>query len=103
MDAGIVLQIDNPFITELYSFSTLSRAERQQQAELYVAAINHAPRGLPPEQVRFHTCYGISEGPRIHDVPLADIVDVHLRIHAGAYSFEAANPRQEHDTTSTSA
>jgi 5-methyltetrahydropteroyltriglutamate--homocysteine methyltransferase len=47
--------------------------------------------------VRFHTCYGINEGPRIYDTPLQDIVDLILRVNAGAYSFEAANPRHAHE------
>ena len=36
-------------------------------------------------------------GPRIHDMELKDIVDIILKINAGAYSFEAANPRHEHE------
>jgi 5-methyltetrahydropteroyltriglutamate--homocysteine methyltransferase len=36
-------------------------------------------------------------GPRIHDMELKDIVDIILKIRAGAYSFEAANPRHEHE------
>jgi len=36
-------------------------------------------------------------GPRIHDMELKDIVDIVLKINAGAYSFEAANPRHEHE------
>ena len=66
-------------------------------AELYVGALNHALRGIPEDRVRFHTCYGINEGPRVHDAPLKDVVDVMLRVRAGAYSFEAANPRHEHE------
>ncbi|HEY3116488.1 MAG TPA: methionine synthase, partial [Chloroflexota bacterium] len=42
-------------------------------------------------------CYGINEGPRVHDTPLPDIVDLMLKVNAGAYSFEAANPRHEHE------
>ncbi|HEY7065605.1 MAG TPA: cobalamin-independent methionine synthase II family protein [Chloroflexota bacterium] len=97
VDAGFVVQIDDPFITEVYSFSTASPAERQKTAELYVAAINQGLRGIPPEQVRFHTCYGINEGPRVYDAALGDIVGTLLQINAGAYSFEAANPRHEHE------
>jgi 5-methyltetrahydropteroyltriglutamate--homocysteine methyltransferase len=97
VDAGFVVQIDDPFLTEVYSYSTMDEAERRQTAELYVEAINHGLRGIPPEQVRFHTCYGINEGPRVHDAALKDLVDVLLRINAGAYSFEAANPRHEHE------
>jgi 5-methyltetrahydropteroyltriglutamate--homocysteine methyltransferase len=36
-------------------------------------------------------------GPRIHDMQLKDIVDIILQVRAGAYSFEAANPRHEHE------
>ncbi len=97
VDAGFVVQIDDPFITEVYSFSTSSPAERRKTAEMYVEAINHGLRGIPPEQVRFHTCYGINEGPRVHDAALKDIVDLLLKVNAGAYSFEAANPRHEHE------
>ena len=54
------------------------------------------PARHPPERVRLHTCYGINEGPRVHDAPLAEYVDTLFTIRAGAFSFEAANPRHEH-------
>lgn len=60
-------------------------------------ALNHALRDFPEDRVRFHTCYGINMGPRVHDMELKDVVDIILSIHAGAYSFEAANPRHEHE------
>ena len=60
-------------------------------------ALNHALRGLPRDRVRFHTCYSINMGPRVHDMELRDIADVILKVRAGAYSFEAANPRHEHE------
>ena len=60
-------------------------------------ALNHALRGIPRDRVRFHTCYSINMGPRVHDMELRDIVDVLLKVNAGAYSFEAANPRHEHE------
>jgi 5-methyltetrahydropteroyltriglutamate--homocysteine methyltransferase len=62
-----------------------------------VEAINESLRGIPPEHVRFHTCYSIDVGPRVYDMELKDIVDIMFRINAGAYSFEAANPRHEHE------
>ncbi len=97
VDAGFLLQIDDPFLTELYSYSSLSAAERRKTAENYVEAVNHGLRGIPPEKVRFHTCYGINEGPRVHDAPLEDVLAHVLKVNAGAYSFEAANPRHEHE------
>jgi 5-methyltetrahydropteroyltriglutamate--homocysteine methyltransferase len=62
-----------------------------------VEALNHALRGIPRDRVRFHTCYSINMGPRLHDMELKDVVDLILRVRAGAYSFEAANPRHEHE------
>jgi len=97
VDAGFLLQIDDPFLTELYSYSPLSAGERRNTAENYVEAVNHGLRGIPPEKVRFHTCYGINEGPRVHDAPLKDLLPVILKVNAGAYSFEAANARHEHE------
>ena len=67
---------------------------------LRVEAINHALRGIPKDRVRFHTCYGINFGPRVHDIEVKHIVDILGRINAGAFSFEAANPRHEHEWTS---
>jgi 5-methyltetrahydropteroyltriglutamate--homocysteine methyltransferase len=97
VDAGFVLQIDDPFLTDVSSYALLSPAEQRRRAELYVAAINVALRGISPDRVRFHTCYGINEGPRVHDAPLSALVDFMLEVNAGAYSFEAANPRHEHE------
>jgi len=97
VDAGFIVQVDDPFLTDVYSYSPLSAPERRKTAEMYVEALNHGLRGIPSEKVRFHTCYGINEGPRVHDAPLKDIVDVMLKVNAGAYSFEAANARHEHE------
>jgi len=97
VDAGFLVQIDDPFLTELYSYSSLNAGERRKTAEMYVAALNHGLHGIPPEKIRYHTCYGINEGPRVHDAPLSDIVEVVLKVNAGAYSFEAANARHEHE------
>lgn len=98
VDAGFILQVDDPALTYALGHSPhLSAEERLREAELHVEAINRALRGIPEDRVRFHTCYGIDEGPRTTDVPLQDMVDLILKIKAGAYSFEAANPRHEHE------
>ncbi len=95
--AGFLLQIDDPFLTEIYSDPTTPMPRRQRRAEVYVEAINRATQNIPDDRIRFHTCYGINEGPRVHDIALAEIIDMVLRVNAGAYSFEAANPRHEHE------
>jgi 5-methyltetrahydropteroyltriglutamate--homocysteine methyltransferase len=97
IDAGFILQVDDPFLTDIYSYSTEPLAERRRRAEIDVSSVNRALRGIPRDRVRFHTCYGINEGPRVHDAPLGDLLDVILQVQAGAFSFEAANPRHEHE------
>ncbi len=97
-DAGFLLQIDDPRLVTYYILNPRSTVpECRAWAEVRVEALNHALRGIPRERVRFHTCYSINMGPRVHDMELADVVDVILRVRAGAYSFEAANPRHEHE------
>src|SRR5690242_18525496 len=98
VDAGFLVQIDDPRLVTYYILHPeASIADCRKWAELRVAALNHALRNIAPEKIRFHTCYGINMGPRIHDMELKDIVDIILKIRAGAYSFEAANPRHEHE------
>ena len=97
IDAGFLLQIDDPFLTDIFADPAFSPAERRSRALIFTEALNESLRGLPPERVRFHTCYGINEGPRVHDAPFEDVVEYVLKVNAGAFSFEAANPRHEHE------
>src|SRR5207249_3435268 len=97
VDAGFILQLDDPFLTDIFADPALNPSARDSRANMFVEVINESLRGIPAERVRFHTCYGINEGPRVHDAPLEKIVPYMLKINAGAYSFEAANPRHEHE------
>ena len=97
VDAGFILQIDDPFLSDLFGDPSFDAAQRQARAEIYVAALNASLAGIPPDRVRYHTCYGINHGPRIHEAALADVAGYMLRVNAGAYSFEAANVRHEHE------
>lgn len=97
VDAGFILQIDDPFLSDLFGDPSFDAKQRAVRAEIYVAALNASLKGIPPERVRYHTCYGINHGPRIHEAALGDVAGYMLRINAGAYSFEAANARHEHE------
>ena len=100
IDAGFLLQIDDPRLVTYYILHPgESVADCRKWAQMRVEALNHALRGIPTEKIRYHTCYGINMGPRVHDMELKDIIDIVLKIRAGAYSFEAANPRHEHEWT----
>jgi 5-methyltetrahydropteroyltriglutamate--homocysteine methyltransferase len=95
--AGFLVQVDDPALTDVLGDAALDRRQASERAELLVAATNRALRGIPADRVRFHTCYGINEGPRVHDVPLAEVIPWMLQVHATGLSFEAANARHEHE------
>lgn len=98
VDAGLLLQIDDPRLVS--SWDGMNKAtlpEYRKWIEKRIEHINHALRGLPWDRIRFHTCYGVNFGPRESDLQLADVLDLLFRINAGSYSFEAANPRHEHE------
>tara|TARA_R110000868_G_scaffold11751_4_gene57290 strand:- start:3714 stop:4874 length:1161 start_codon:yes stop_codon:yes gene_type:complete len=97
VDAGLDVQVDDPFLSDIFSDDKLNDAERRRKADIFVESINYALRDIPEDRVRFHTCYGINEGPRIFEVQLGEVIDWIYRINASVYSFEAANPRHEHD------
>ena len=101
VDAGFMLQVDDPHLVTYYvCHPDKSMEECRKWIALRVEAINHALKGIPKDKVRFHTCYGINFGPRVHDIEVKYIVDILARLNAGAFSFEAANPRHEHEWTS---
>ncbi len=92
------MQIDDPRLVTYYMMTPgASVADCRKWVEKRIESINYSLKGIPPEKVRFHTCYSIDVGPRLHDMELKDIVDLLFRINAGAYSFEMANPRHEHE------
>lgn len=93
VEAGFLLQIDDPWLIEILSDAD----DRDVRARQHVEILNHALRGIPTERIRLHACYGLNHGPRIHDVPLAEVVPWMLAIRAGAYSFEGVNPRHAHE------
>lgn len=99
VDAGFLLQIDDPRVVTQYGLPdpAPSIADYRMFAERRVEALNHALANIPSDRVRYHLCWGSWHGPHVTDVPLKAIVDILLRVRAGAYCVEAANPRHEHE------
>ena len=97
-DAGFLLQIDDPDLPDGWQFmSKMTVPEYRKYAQLRVEALNHGLRDIPPDRVRFHTCWGSYHGPHKYDIPLRDIIDIILKVNANTISIEAANPRHEHE------
>jgi 5-methyltetrahydropteroyltriglutamate--homocysteine methyltransferase len=97
--AGFVLQLDCPDLGmgRHIQYAALDLAEFRKRIGLHIAALNHATRNIPPEQVRLHLCWGNYEGPHHYDVALADIADIVFTARANGISLEAANPRHAHE------
>jgi 5-methyltetrahydropteroyltriglutamate--homocysteine methyltransferase len=99
VDAGLVLQLDDPAIAENWDMVNPEPAvaDYKKFSMARVEALNHAIRGLPEDRIRFHLCWGSWHGPHTTDIPMRDIVEVMLAVKCRAYSFEAANVRHEHE------
>ncbi len=99
VDAGFILQLDDPALPDTYDMivPTPTIADYRKFAEVRIEALNHALAGLPEDRVRYHICWGSWHGPHTHDLPLKHLVDLMLKVKAGAYSVEAANPRHAHE------
>ncbi|HEV3334290.1 MAG TPA: cobalamin-independent methionine synthase II family protein [Bryobacteraceae bacterium] len=97
-NAGLLLQVDDAVLANMYDELVQKSPERYREwANLRVEALNHALQGIPEERVRYHVCFGSWHVPHVSDAPLEDIVDLIVKVRAGAYSIEAANVRHEHE------
>ncbi len=97
-DAGLLLQVDDAVLANMYDHLVQESPERYREwANLRVEALNHALAGIPEDRIRYHVCFGSWHVPHVADAPLAEIVDLILKVRAGAYSIEAANVRHEHE------
>jgi 5-methyltetrahydropteroyltriglutamate--homocysteine methyltransferase len=98
IDAGLVLQVDDAVLANMYDHLVQQSPQRYREwAELRIEATNRALRGIPEDRIRYHVCFGSWHVPHVADAELEDIVDLILKVRAGAYSIEAANVRHEHE------
>jgi 5-methyltetrahydropteroyltriglutamate--homocysteine methyltransferase len=97
--AGFILQVDCPDLamSRHVQFKELSLADFRKTIQLHIEVLNHALANIPADRVRLHLCWGNYEGPHHHDVPLRDIIDLVAKARVGAISYEASNPRHEHE------
>jgi 5-methyltetrahydropteroyltriglutamate--homocysteine methyltransferase len=99
VEAGFLLQLDDARAAVTYDrmVPPASFEDYYQWVGRHVELLNHALEGIPEDRVRYHVCWGSWPGPHTTDVPLKKIVDLILKVRAGAYLIEAANPRHEHE------
>src|SRR5215468_11052106 len=99
IDAGLLVQLDDARAAVSYDRMVPPKSLAEYRAWLarQVEITNHAIKGLPREKIRYHVCWGSWPGPHSSDVPFKDIADLVLKVRAGGYSIELANPRHEHE------
>ena len=97
IDAGFLIQLDDPAAASLWGYAEAGPADRARRVAETVELINYTLRDIPPELIRYHTCYGINQGPHIYDLQLRDFIEPMLAVNAQAVSFEVMNPRHMHD------
>jgi 5-methyltetrahydropteroyltriglutamate--homocysteine methyltransferase len=96
--AGIAIQLDCPDIPGVWNNNPdLTMEEFRAEVAMRLLAIDYAIRDIPGEAVRLHICWGNYQGPHNHDVPLGAFLDLALKAKPHGISFEAANPRHEHE------
>lgn len=99
VDAGLLVQIDDARAAVTFDrmVPPASFAQYRTWVARHVDALNRALEGVPEDRVRYHVCWGSWPGPHTTDVALQEIVDLVLKVRAGAYVIEGANPRHEHE------
>ena len=97
--AGFVLQVDCPDLAMARhtGFQDLTEAEFLKRAAYQVEVLNAALANIPATSVRMHICWGNYEGPHDYDIDLVKVLPIVLRAKPHAISFEASNPRHEHE------
>jgi 5-methyltetrahydropteroyltriglutamate--homocysteine methyltransferase len=98
-DAGFNVQVDACDLAMEGHISYAGKGVDEFRAYLrhQVDAINRATEGIPTDRIRLHLCWGNYPGTHHKDRELKDLVDLVLQVRAGAYTFEAANPRHAHE------
>ena len=72
----LLLQIDCPDLAmeRTRFFKDKSVSEFQDMVRMHIDAINRAVANIPPDQIRLHVCWGNTNSPHIHDIPLETIL-----------------------------
>jgi len=97
--SGFQLQVDDAWLPALWDRIGIQMGMEafRKRCRERVEVLNHALSGIPEARIRYHLCWGSWHGPHAFDMEMKDIVDIMLAVRAGAYLFEAANARHEHE------
>ena len=95
-EAGLIVHVDDPDLADGWQiYPEMTLKEYREYADLRVEALNRALKGISPESVILHVCWGSFHNPHTNDLPLRDLIDLFFKVNAQGVSIEAANPRHE--------
>ena len=95
-DAGLIVHIDDPDLADGWQiYPEMDVRQYREYADLRVEALNRALKGISPESVILHVCWGSFHNPHTNDLPLSDLIDLFFKVKAQGVSIEASNPRHE--------
>jgi 5-methyltetrahydropteroyltriglutamate--homocysteine methyltransferase len=95
-DAGLIVQIDDPDLADGWQvYPEMDVKQYHDYADVRVEAMNRALRGINPELVILHVCWGSFHTPHTNDLPLREIIDLFFKVNAQGVSIEQSNPRHE--------
>jgi 5-methyltetrahydropteroyltriglutamate--homocysteine methyltransferase len=97
--AGLLLQLDDARAANTYDrmVPPATLKDYRNWVARHVEVLNDAIKDIPRDRIRYHVCWGSWPGPHVTDVPFKAIADLVLKVRAGAFSLEMANPRHEHE------
>jgi 5-methyltetrahydropteroyltriglutamate--homocysteine methyltransferase len=99
-DAGLIVHLDDPDLADGWQiYPDMTVEDYRKYADLRVEALNHALKGIPPESVILHVCWGSGHHPHVNDLPLSSLIDLFFKVNAQGISIEQANPRHEWEWT----
>jgi 5-methyltetrahydropteroyltriglutamate--homocysteine methyltransferase len=97
VDAGFLLQIDDPFLPATLASRHLTPHQAGSRVQLYIEALNHSLRGIPAEKIRYNITRDVQDIGQDREVPFVKVARHMLHVNAGAYSFDASKTRYEDD------
>ncbi|HEX3975537.1 MAG TPA: cobalamin-independent methionine synthase II family protein [Solirubrobacteraceae bacterium] len=102
VDAGFLLQLDCPDLpmaahTSFWALSHMEEMGFERYIQMHLDALDQSIADLPADRVRLHLCWGNYAGPHTADIPIERLFNMVMGAKPAAVSFEAANPRHEHE------
>jgi len=102
VDAGFILQLDCPDLpmaahTNFWAIKHMEEMGFKRYIQMHLDALDQSIADLPADRVRLHLCWGNYAGPHTADVPIERLIEMVFAAKPSAVSFEAANPRHEHE------